>query len=654
MLQIIKSNDPSTAFKNCVFVNPSYGNNIYIQLYDYQPAVIEDKPKENYKYYVFKALGSNEVGPDQICFNLAVRSACGFTLGSKVKFNIVQKPNKYLPNVKLLICSTSKLKSDLVIGDEECESIIKNLKSIPLSTGFEYNYKIDPTNVQLKIMPIGETITTEFYNGIIGEETDIEFISSDPKLCISYSSNKPNVFNGNFNFEEMGIGGLNKQFEIIFRRAFASRVIPDKIIKDLGINHVRGIMLHGPPGTGKTLIARQIGKILNCAEPKIVNGPSLLSKYVGQSEENVRNLFVDAVNDKSGNKLHLIICDEFDALVRKRGSSGDNTGTGDKIVNQFLSMIDGPESLNNILLICMTNRLDMIDEAMLRPGRLEVQIEIGLPDESGRNEILQIHTKKMGSKGYLDSSVDLKSIASLTKNFTGAELESVVKNCVSYALSRDLDPSNLSNTKNIKPIITQDDFLKSTKEIKPQFGTKSSLVDIICSTPFELYSEEYNNIYSDIKNKITQLKSGTRLSFCISGPNYVGKTKLACHLAKESDYNCIKFINSETLCNYFSKDTQLNEIFSSGLKSDSTIFIIDSFEKIIEYSKLGNVYNNKILQMIYMILDKIIDPANKVAIIITSSNPDLCESLDITNLVDYSYQIFDDSIGCVFKQRKLQ
>ena len=92
----------------------------------------------------------------------------------------------------------------------------------------------------------------------------------------------------------MGIGGLDTEFGAIFRRAFASRVFPPGLVDKLGIQHVKGILLHGPPGTGKTLMARQIGKMLNAREPKIVNGPEILNKYVGASEENIRKLFADA------------------------------------------------------------------------------------------------------------------------------------------------------------------------------------------------------------------------------------------------------------------------------------------------------------------------------------------------------------------------
>ena len=128
-----------------------------------------------------------------------------------------------------------------------------------------------------------------------------------------------------FSFEKLGIGGLDKQFEDIFRRAFSSRVFPQSVVKRLGIQHVKGMLLHGPPGTGKTLIARQIGKMLNGREPKICNGPEVMSKYVGQSEENIRALFADAEAEQKlkgdDSELHIIIFDEIAAVCKARGST---------------------------------------------------------------------------------------------------------------------------------------------------------------------------------------------------------------------------------------------------------------------------------------------------------------------------------------------
>jgi len=196
----------------------------------------------------------------------------------------------------------------------------------------------------------------------------------------------------------LGIGGLDKQFSEIFRRAFNSRRYPQSKIEKYGIKHCKGMILFGPPGTGKTLIARQIAKALNCNEPKIVGGPEIFDKYVGGSEQKIRDLFAPAEKEmkEKGDEstLHIIIFDEIDAICRSRGSTGNSgTGVNESVVNQLLSKIDGVESLNNVLVIGMTNRLDMIDEAMLRPGRLEIKLEIGLPDEDGRKQILEIHTR---------------------------------------------------------------------------------------------------------------------------------------------------------------------------------------------------------------------------------------------------------------------
>ena len=191
---------------------------------------------------------------------------------------------------------------------------------------------------------------------------------------------RQSIINPNWDFSTMGIGGLDEEFNAIFRRAFASRVFPPEIMEQLGCSHVKGILLHGPPGTGKTLMARQIGKMLNAKEPKIVNGPEIFNKFIGESEANIRKLFEEAEDDERrlgvNSPLHIIIFDEIDAICKKRGSEHGMSGVNDTVVNQLLSKIDGVDRLNNILVIGMTNRPDMIDDALTRPGRLEVQVRV--------------------------------------------------------------------------------------------------------------------------------------------------------------------------------------------------------------------------------------------------------------------------------------
>ncbi len=180
--------------------------------------------------------------------------------------------------------------------------------------------------------------------GILIAQTQVNFSSSPsggPKLKASGNRPPPNaILQPNFKFEDMGVGGLDKEFANIFRRAFASRIFPPALVEKLGIQHVKGMVLYGPPGTGKTLLARQIGKMLNAREPKIVNGPEVFNKYVGGSEENVRKLFADAEKEQKEkgdeSQLHIIILDELDAMVRQRGSGGAGaTSAGDNVVTRY-------------------------------------------------------------------------------------------------------------------------------------------------------------------------------------------------------------------------------------------------------------------------------------------------------------------------------
>ena len=618
------------AFTNCVYVKSKSLDYIKINT--------------DTKQCILKVLEDVNLEKDQISLNTYQRTWLNLSIGTKIKTNSISSGLTKSVNSVTFIAKNLLPKQNpfIEITDEIVEGKIKKeLLGIPIYkdlhfVGFEGKINLIP----IEIESYGDKNNDKDENFVIGTDTKIKLISTDKTIEIETSDTKE-LFKGDFNFIEMGIGGLDKQFEIIFRRAFSSRLIPDKILKNLGINHVRGLMLYGPAGTGKTLIARQIGKILNCEEPKVVNGPSLLSSYIGKSEENVRALFADAMTDKTGRKLHLIILDEFDSLGRKRGTSGPDAGVADKIVNQFLSMIDGPESLNNILLIGMTNRLDMIDEALLRPGRFEVNIEINLPDEKGRYDILKIHTNKMNKAGYLDTNVNLQEISSITKNFTGAELESVVKNAVSYCISKDLDPSNLSSLKDINPIITQNELVKSALEIKPQFGTIAKEIEIITSVPFESYSVEYNKVYTDILEKITNLSRGNLLSILLQGDSYIGKTTMACQIAKNCGYNCVKFVNSENLINFNFKETQLYELFQQGCRSDSFVLVLDCVEKLIEYSKLGNIYNNKILQTIYTILSKIVESSKSIVVILTTSNKTLMSNIELINMCTYTYQLMD-------------
>ena len=248
------------------------------------------------------------------------------------------------------------------------------------------------------------------------------------------------------------VGGLDGPISVIVRRALASRLYPRALTKELGVAPVRGMLLYGPPGCGKTLLAREICSALGAREPKIVNGPEMMSKYVGDSEEFIRALFADAELEQAeagdASLLHVIVFDELDAFTRERGSlSGDTSGIRDSVVNQLLAKMDGVDQIENVLIIGLTNRPELIDAALLRPGRLEVQVEVPRPDVGGRQQIIEIQTGQLQARGCLEpraaAAICGGALATVTSGFSGADLAGLVRSATSYALERYVDEALL-------------------------------------------------------------------------------------------------------------------------------------------------------------------------------------------------------------------
>lgn len=443
-----------------------------------------------------------------------------------------------------------------------------------------------------------------------------------------------------FDLEKLGIGGLKKEFGQIFRRAFASRIFPQSIVKKLGIKHTKGVLLYGPPGTGKTLIARKIGQILNCAPPKIVNGPEVFTKWVGGAEENIRKLFAEAEAEQAAkgdlSQIHLIIFDEFDAIVKQRGSTGDNTGVGDNVVNQLLSKIDGVESLNNVLLIGMTNRKDRIDEAVLRPGRFEVLIEIGLPDEGGREEILRIHTHGMRDTNVLNKDVDLAELAHVTKNFSGAEIEGLVRAAQSHAFTRHIDFDNPTKVERPDEIfICMHDFTEALKDVKPAFGTATDE----CKSAQRHGIIDFGPTWQNLKRRVTEMVKQLRLSklssmsILISGEVGSGKSSLAAFTALTSEFPYVKFISAAPLVGYseLNKCNVLRKAFDDAYKSPLSVVVLDDIERLIELSQGGARYSNTLLQTL-LVLTKAPPPEGKKLLVLgTTSARSTLDTLEITS-----------------------
>jgi len=302
------------------------------------------------------------------------------------------------------------------------------------------------------------------------------------------------------------VGGLREALEEIRRRIWTPLCAPQELLDELGAERVKGLLLYGPPGCGKSYLASRLASGLSRRPPTVVSGPELMDKYVGSSEAQLRTVFTNPpqvpprVGDAQdvqmiaeNNELHVILLDEFDAIARQRSEDKDSA-TRDSVVNQLLVLMDGVAQLPvPTFVLALTNRRELIDSAILRPGRLEVHVEVGKPDPSGRAAILRIHAEKMRDSGRLSLSgepplavdgegctieeVDdvayeawIEAIASRTEGFSGAAIAAVVRAAIARALDRSVSADDVSGCSVTSADFDRavDDVRTSSLELSPQ------------------------------------------------------------------------------------------------------------------------------------------------------------------------------------------
>ncbi|RLI41249.1 AAA family ATPase, partial [Candidatus Bathyarchaeota archaeon] len=234
-----------------------------------------------------------------------------------------------------------------------------------------------------------------------------------------------------------------------------------ELFKRLGIDPPKGILLYGPPGCGKTLLAKAVANETD-AYFIAINGPEIMSKFYGESEQRLREIFEDAKEHSPA----IIFIDEIDAIAPKRE---EVTGEVEKrVVAQLLALMDGLEARGDVIVIGATNRPNALDPALRRPGRFDREIEIGVPDKQGRFEILQVHTRNMP----LADNVDLRRLAEITHGFVGADLAALCREAAMKALRRILAKIDLDKDEIPTEILEQlevrmEDFMNAFREITP-------------------------------------------------------------------------------------------------------------------------------------------------------------------------------------------
>ncbi len=378
------------------------------------------------------------------------------------------------------------------------------------------------------------------------------------------------------------LGGLKNEVQKI-REMVELPLRHPELFDKIGVEAPKGVLLYGSPGTGKTLLAKAVAGETN-ANFVSISGPEIMGKHYGESEERIREIFTQAEE----NSPSIIFIDEIDSIAPKRDEvSGE---LEKRIVSQLLTLMDGMKSRGKVVVIAATNRPDSIDPALRRPGRFDREIEIGIPDDEGRLDILSIHSRGMP----IDKKVDLSQISKITHGFVGADLEVLVKEAAMRSLRRilpeiDLDEEKISSEILQKIQISNEDFRDALKEVRP-----SALREVQVQIPnitwddvggLDQLKEELREVIEwPIKHQeaFDYVDVETPKGILLHGPPGTGKTLIAKALAKMTESNFISIKGPELLSKWVGESEKgVREIFRKARQAAPCIIFLDEVDALV-------------------------------------------------------------------------
>ena len=377
------------------------------------------------------------------------------------------------------------------------------------------------------------------------------------------------------------IGGLRNEVQKV-REMIELPLRHPEIFDRIGIEAPKGVLLHGPPGTGKTLLAKAVANETN-ANFYSISGPEIMSKFYGESEERLREVFKEAEE----NAPSIIFIDEIDSIAPKREEvSGD---VEKRVVSQLLTLMDGIQSRGKLVVIGATNRPNAIDPALRRPGRFDREIDIGIPDEQGRLDILLIHTRGMP----LTEEVNLESIAKVTHGFVGADLEALSKEAAMRSLRRILPEINLEQPKIPAEIlnkikITKQDFDEALRDVQP-----SAMREVLVQRPNvgwedigglqQVKEELAEAIEWPLKHAelFTEANVEPPKGILLYGPPGTGKTMIAKAVAATSEANFISIKGPELISKWVGESEKgVREVFRKARQAAPCVIFFDELDAV--------------------------------------------------------------------------
>jgi transitional endoplasmic reticulum ATPase len=544
-----------------------------------------------------------------------IRQNAGVSIGDTIKI----RKAKINPAEKVVLAPSEG--TPIKFGGEAEDIIKRQIMKRPINKG--------------DIIPVMSTMSHPFLGRFVtGQEIPLIAIEAEPEGIILITDKtdiklreKPvvlDVTGTGITYEN--IGGLSDEIQRL-REMIELPMKHPELFERLGIEPPKGVLMHGPPGTGKTLIAKAVANESG-ANFFSIAGPEIMSKYYGESEQRLRDLFEQA--NKAAPSI--IFIDELDSIAPKRE---EVTGEVERrVVAQLLTMMDGLEERGQVVVIGATNRIDAIDPALRRPGRFDREIEIGVPDRVDRIEIFQIHTRGMP----LSKDVNIEYISDRTHGFVGADISALAKEAAMKALRRFLPKIKLDEIVPREILesmqVTGNDFEEALKEVEP-----SAMREVMIEVPKvkwddvggleDARQELIEAVEWPLKfpDKFEKMSIRPPRGILLYGPPGTGKTLLAKAVATESSANFISVRGPQLLSKWVGESEKaIREIFKKARQVSPSIIFLDELDAIapIRGTEFGSKTSERVINQLLTELDGI-EVLKSVVVIAATNRPEIID-----------------------------
>jgi len=512
------------------------------------------------------------------------------------------------PATKVTLAPTQPLK---LLGGEEY--LVQNLEGRPVVKGDLIEVSVMGRKFTLVVQgfqPSAEAVAIQNFTQVkLSEKPAKEEVAKGPKVA----------------YEDIGglkdeVGKVREMIELPLRHP--------ELFEKLGVEAPKGVLLHGPPGTGKTLLAKAVASETS-ANFMSIGGPEIMSKFYGESEERLRDIFKEAAE----NAPTIIFIDEIDSIAPKRDEVTGETER--RVVAQLLALMDGLEGRGKVVVIGATNRPNALDEAIRRPGRFDREIEIGIPDKTGRLEILQIHTKGMP----LSDDADMDKLGSLTHGYVGADLAALAREAAMRALRKVLPSIDLEAESipvdvlnNLK--VSMDDFMDAYREMQP-----STLREVLLESP-DVKWEDIGGLEEPKQELMESVEWPLKYAslfrhmgatppkgLLLYGPPGTGKTLLAKAVATESEANFISVKGPEFLSKWVGESEKaVRETFRKARQAAPCVIFLDEIDAIapLRGTSSDSGVTERVISQILTEMDGL-EALHNVVVIAATNRPDIMD-----------------------------